>query len=65
MKDLVSELYNNLIYSGYDHVLLVPFFENSTKNLIAVHLENTMPYRSTITHLKLSSLLPGYIPPIE
>ena len=40
-------------YSRYNYVLRIPFLENGTENLIPMHLQHTVPYRSAITRLLL------------
>src|SRR5271170_5227749 len=45
------------IYSRDDDVFFPPFSENGSQNLISMHFQYSMPYRSIVTHLLLTSSL--------
>src|SRR5277367_1270996 len=43
------------IYRCDDDVFFPPFSKNGSQNLISVHFQYSMPYRSIVTHLVLTS----------
>jgi hypothetical protein len=53
-------------YSRDDiNIFFAPFSENGSQNLISMHFQYSMPYRSIVTHLPLNTEVSGKVPPDE